>query len=281
MNNPTSENATPESIRLPEKPIHEDRPGDVVVISQATLYYGLTAILFFVAGFAIAWVVFATRADDIKAVASSAAREAVSTAIAGMAVSGNGAVQQVQPTPIGRQTINVSNTMPAWGPADAKVTLVEFSDFQCPYCELWFQRVYPKLKQNYGDKIHFVYRHFPLGAPMHPDSEPAALAAECAKEQNKFWEYHDVLFSNQSDLSRGALIKYAGDVKVGNVDQFTKCFDTQKFKQIVDSDFNEGAGYSVNGTPTFFINGNILVGAQDYSVFASMIDKELQSASGR
>src|SRR5260221_10425 len=136
--------------------------------------------------------------------------------------------------------------MPSWGPADARVTVVEFSDFQCPYCESFYTNTYSKLKQTYGDKIHFVYRHYPL--PQHQDAEPAANAAECAKEQGKFWEYHDVLFSNQNNLSHDAFIEYANLVKVGNVDQFTKCIDSKKYQSVIDADQQAGNDYFVSGT---------------------------------
>jgi protein-disulfide isomerase len=282
MENPTPETSQPEPISLPPLPEQEPhsqpkkyvpRRSDDIVISKTTLYYLLVATIFFVAGFFVAWVVFNLRSDDIRTTASNAAREAVTTAIADL--SGGAAAA---PTPIPRQDITVSNTMPAWGPNDAKVTIVEFSDFQCPYCESFYTHTYTKLKQTYGDKIRFVYRHYPL-YQIHPDAEPAANAAECAKEQGKFWEYHDILFSNQSDLSRDALIKYASTVKVQNTDQFTKCIDSKKYQSVIDADQQAGDGYAVTGTPTFFVNGNMLVGAQPYEVFVKAIDTELKAAS--
>jgi protein-disulfide isomerase len=254
------------------------RKSDDIVISMTTLNYAIIAILFFALGFALSWIVFNMRGDDIRTTASNAAREAVTTAIADLSAGGGGA-PAATPTSIPRQTISVSPSMPAWGPSDAKVTVVEFSDFQCPYCESFYTRTYAKLKQNYGDKIRFVFRHYPL-YQIHPDAMSSANASECAKEQGKFWEYHDLLFSNQANLSRDALIKYATTAKVENIDQFTQCLDTKKYQSVVDSDQLAGDGYFVTGTPTFFVNGNILVGSQPYEAFVAAIEKELKATGG-
>jgi protein-disulfide isomerase len=252
------------------------KQSDTVVITRTTLYLVLTAIFFFIAGFIVAWFTLSTRGDDLKTVAASAAREAVSTVVAEL---GRGQQQAAEPTAIPRQVVTVNDSMSSWGAKNAKVTLVEFTDFQCPYCERFFKRTYTRLKAEYGDKIQFVFRHFPL-TQIHPDAENASLAAECAKEQGRFWEYHDVLFNNQNNLSRQALIEYASAVSVPDISQFTQCFDSQKYKAVISADLQAGDSYYVTGTPTFFINGNILVGAQEYDAFKAMIDRELQQAGG-
>jgi protein-disulfide isomerase len=269
-------------IQLPEKPADEARPSDSIVISQATIYYFVIAILFFVAGFGVAWILFSTTTGStvasIKADVVNAAQSAVASAVANMPA-GNAVAAAATETPIPPQNVSPGQNI-AWGPADAKVTIVEFSDFQCPFCERFFKLTYPLIKQKYGDKVRFVYRNFPL-TQIHPQAEQSALAAECANEQGKFWDYHDELFSNQQDLSRDALIKYAQNAKVSNISQFTTCFDSKKYQDQVNKDLNDGLGYYVNGTPTFFINGKILVGAQPYEVFEKAIDQELSSAGGR
>jgi protein-disulfide isomerase len=275
MDNPTPESNVPqpEPIKMPSEPPQETRRDDILVINQTTLYMFLTAIVFFAAGFIVAWLTFQTRADDIRSTASGAAREAIRTAIAEL---GNAPT----PTTLPRQDVKFSDTMPSWGPADAKVTIVEFSDLQCPFCESFYNRAYQQIKNNYGDKIHFVFRHFPIPS-LHPDAENASYAAECAKEQGRFWEFHNVvLSSNGSNLSRDGLIEHARTAQVANMDQFTQCLDTQKYKAVVQEDVKAGEGYYVNGTPTFFINGDILVGAQSYEVFKAKIDSELQSTGG-
>jgi len=276
MDNPNA--ALPE--KLPEKTPRERRReveahSGEIVISQTTLYYFVIAVLFFIAGFAVAWVTFNARADDIKNAAVSAARDAVKSAIAD---ANSGVGSAAAPTAVPKQDIKFTTTSPAWGPANARVTVVEYSDFQCPFCEMFYQNTYPLIRKNYGDKVRFVYQHYPLTS-IHPDAMRAANAAECAREQDKFWEYHDALFSNQRDLSRDALIKYAGVVQMPNPKQFSDCLDAEKYKQNINDQENAGTGYSVSGTPTFFINGNILVGAQDYKTFAAMIDKELSGAN--
>ncbi len=277
MDKPT--NTAPDPVHLPGKPASEPRPGDVIVINQTTVYYFVIALLFFIAGFAVAWIVFSTTTNyavsNMKADVISAVNSAVSSA---MANAQPGAIAQATETPVPRQSVTFEKA-PIWGPADAKVTIVEFSDFQCPYCEIFFKQTYPLIKQKYGDKIRFAYRHFPISA-LHPDAERAALASECANEQGKFWDYHDALFGNQQNLSRDALIKYASMVKVTDVQQFTTCLDTQKYMGKVQEDMNAGTGYSVTGTPTFFINGNILVGAQAFSTFSAYIDREMAQAGG-
>src|SRR5260221_113503 len=232
MENPNSDmpetpadSSAQQPVRLPDAKPVQDRPNDVIVISQSTIYYFVIAILFFVAGFVVAWVTFTARAEDIKSIAVSAAREAVQSALA----NGGSGQAAAAPTEIPRQEVTIRDTDPSWGPANAKVTIVEFSDFQCPYCEMFFQRTYPLLQKNYGDKVRFVFRNYPISG-LHPDADRAAYAAACAKEQNKFWEYHDVLFKNQNDLSRDALIKYASQANITDSKQFTDCLDKEKYK---------------------------------------------------
>ena len=160
---------------------------------------------------------------------------------------------------------------PSKGPAGAKIEMIEFSDFQCPYC----LRAFPIVKQvlqTYGDRIRFVYRNYPL--PNHPQSRPAAEAGACAAEQGKFWEYHDRLFSNQDKLSDTDLKQHA--VALGlNAGQFTECVNTRKYQKDVDADIEAGNELGVTGTPAFFINGRALDGAQPFEVFKQVIDEEL------
>jgi protein-disulfide isomerase len=160
---------------------------------------------------------------------------------------------------------------PTKGPATAPVEMIEFSDFQCPFCE----RAFPTLARvlnDYGDKIHFVYRHFPLNG--HPQARPAAEAAACAAEQGKFWPYHDRLFGDQSKLGDADLKKSAAALGM-DAAQFNACVDSRKYKDEVDADIRAGEEVGVNGTPAFFINGRELTGAQPYEAFKSIIDDEL------
>ncbi len=160
---------------------------------------------------------------------------------------------------------------PIKGPKNAPVTIVEFSDFQCPFCG----RVPPTLKQlesDYGNKIRIAFRMQPL--PFHDHAQLAAEAALAAHEQGKFWEMHDLLFANQQKLERADLENYAKQLGL-NMDKFKSALDTGKFKGVIDKDKAEAAKVGANGTPTFFINGNRLVGAQPADAFKKMIDAEL------
>ncbi len=176
---------------------------------------------------------------------------------------------------IQRYEIPIDDTDPILGPKDAPITIVEFADFQCPFCIRHAQETYPLLLQNYGDKIRFVYKDFPLTS-LHPDAYPAALSAQCAREQNKFWEYHDLLFTGTLGLGRQAYDAYAQQLGL-DMTAFDKCLDDQKYSDLVQADLALGKKIGVNSTPTFFINGIALVGAMPYDTFAQIIDYELST----
>jgi len=169
-----------------------------------------------------------------------------------------------------RQKVASANS-PAKGSPNAPIELIEFSDFQCPFCLRADPTVQQVLK-TYGDRIRFVYRHYPL--PNHPNARPAAEAAACANEQGKFWPYHDRLFADSTRLSAADLKKTAADLGM-NASQFNACVDSHKSKAEVDKDIREGEEAGVNGTPAFFINGRALSGAQPFDAFKRIIDEEL------
>jgi protein-disulfide isomerase len=160
---------------------------------------------------------------------------------------------------------------PARGPNDAKVTLVEFSDFQCPYCGKAHDTV-EQVMQSYAGKVRLVFRNFPLD--FHKNAEKAAEAAMCANEQGKFWEYHDVLFKNQQTLEVPQLKDHAKEVGLDGTN-FSACLDSGKYKKSVDEDMAAGQKVGVSGTPAFFINGVMLSGAQPFDEFKRVIDQEL------
>jgi protein-disulfide isomerase/autonomous glycyl radical cofactor GrcA len=170
--------------------------------------------------------------------------------------------------------VDVAATGPARGPADAKVTIVEFSDFQCPYCGAAFGTV-EQLMQQYAGKVKLVFRQFPL--PMHPQAEKAAEASLCAADQNKFWEMHDLLFKNQKKLEVPDLKTWAASAGVGDPAKFAQCLDSGEKKKLVESDMEAGQAAGVNGTPAFFINGVFLNGAMPIEEFKKLIDPELAS----
>jgi protein-disulfide isomerase len=164
---------------------------------------------------------------------------------------------------------------PSRGPANAAVEIIEFSDFQCPYC----LRAHPVVEQvlrTYGDRVRFVYRHFPLES--HPNARPAAEAAACAADQNKFWAYHDRLFDHQDKLSGDDLKAHAAALGL-DVSRFDDCVSSRKFRKDVEADIAAGASAGVTGTPAFFVNGRVLEGAQPYEVFSRVVDEELKLAA--
>ncbi len=187
---------------------------------------------------------------------------------------GRPGAQAAQATPTAEvRRIDVSvGDAPSIGPQDAPVTIIEFSDYQCPYCKLWHDQVYDELMANYPGKVRFVYRDFPLDG--HPEALPAAEAAHCAGEQNAYWEFSDALFGRAYGLSRAAYLRYAGALDL-NMDSFTACLDSQRYQSSVTSELEYAYGLGVQSTPTFFINGIPLVGAQSFEDFKKIIDQEL------
>lgn len=173
-------------------------------------------------------------------------------------------------------TFNIDQNDRIRGNFDAPITLVEFSDFECPFCE----RHYPtlnKILNDYSGKVRLVYKHFPLG--FHPNAQKAAEASECADEQGKFWEYHDKLFENlDTGYSTENFKKWAKDLGL-NSGKFNDCLDSGKFAQKVQNDYQEGIGKGVNGTPATFINGQLVSGALPYEAFKQIIDSLLTQAA--
>lgn len=163
------------------------------------------------------------------------------------------------------------------GNKNAKVTMIEFSDYECPFCGRHFTDTYPQIKKDYIDtgKVKLVFRDFPLS--FHQSAQKAAEAAECAGEQGKYYEMHDKLYSNQQALDVASLKKYAQELGL-NTAKFNDCLDTGKMAAEVKKDLADGQSYGVQGTPAFFINGNLISGAQQYSVFKQAIDAALAAA---
>lgn len=166
-----------------------------------------------------------------------------------------------------------SDGFPSLGPADAPIVIVEFSDFQCPFCKRFYDETYRQLMNAYPGKIRFVYRHLPLTS-IHPEAFPAAEASMCANEQNAFPQYHDKLFENQDKLGRALYMQIAADLSLDIV-SFEDCLNTGRSKDLIQQDSDFALNLGVQSTPTFFINGLAIVGAQPFSAFQQVIDKEL------
>ena len=184
--------------------------------------------------------------------------------------------QAAAPTPVPGQKVDVGvGTLPLLGNKNAKVTIVEFSDLQCPFCKRFFDDALPQIKKEYIDtgKVKLVYRDFPLG--IHEMAQTYAEAAECAHEQGKFWEMHDKIFGEQKNgvATVDDLKKWARGFGVKE-DQFNTCIDTKKYAEEVAKDLKDGEAAGVQGTPSFFINGKLVVGAVPFSV----LEKEIEAA---
>lgn len=162
---------------------------------------------------------------------------------------------------------------PFVGSEKAAVTIVEFSDFQCPFCSRAAETVH-EVQKKYGNKVKIAFRHFPL--PMHKDAKPAAEASLCLNEQgtSKFWKFHDILFKNQDKLDAANLEKYAKEAG-GDVKKYNECMQAKKYAQAVQADMEYGEKIGVKSTPTFFVNGQIISGAVPIESFSELIDDEL------
>jgi protein-disulfide isomerase len=158
----------------------------------------------------------------------------------------------------------------AIGSSDAPVTIVEFTDYDCPYCRRYYHETFPQIMERYGDQIRYVMRHFPL-ASMHPEAVKAAEAAECAAEDGRFWEFHDLIMQGVPSLAVESLKEYAADIGV-NTTAFNRCLDDGVKATAVQQDLRDGYMHGVRGTPNFFVNGYSLSGAQPIDVFSAYIE---------
>jgi len=234
------------------------------------------AIAMFVGGYSIG-----TLNDSDSGVSSEELKEIISE------IKINTAVQQPSQPGVA-QIFQVSlDDDPFMGDPDAPVTIVEFSDFQCPFCSRFAEQTLPEIEENYikTGKVKLVYKDFPLDN-LHTNARPAHIASECADEQGKFWEYHDILFENQAQWSRlsstdlsSQLNEYATTLELNSA-SFDSCLSSQDIADEVNADFLQASSYGATGTPTFFIgtekDGFIkLVGAQPYAAFQNAIDNQL------
>lgn len=189
------------------------------------------------------------------------------------AAAGAGAAQAAEmPQKVTRYDIPTAGD-PGTGPEDAPIVIVEFSDYECPYCQKWHAEVWPQIQSKYGDQVRLVYRDFPLSG-MHPNASPAALAANCAEDQGRYWEFHSALFSGKYPLSTKSYIAISNDLGMDG-EAFAACFDSQKYKDEIEEDYQFAAQLGIQSTPTFFINGLAVVGAQPFEMFDQVITMEL------
>jgi len=177
-----------------------------------------------------------------------------------------------KPLPPDKQKLILENAACPFGPDDAKVQIVEFSDFQCPYCSRAANAT-KKIKEKYADKVRFVFRHFPLS--FHKNAKLASLAASAACAQGKFWEYHDLVFENQRAMERADLEKYAEKLKL-DMKAFKKALDDKTYEKAVDADQKLGEQVFVRGTPTMFLNGKRVANPTDFDAISKQIEEALK-----
>ena len=265
-------------LEIQEKPILQSSNKKPISTGIVIALVAVVAIAAFFAGSYFSML----NSDTVSKTELDSAVAKLEAKIASIPTSG----QPTQPT----QPIKISlDDDPVRGNPDAPITILEFSDFQCPFCARFYVQTLPSIKEEYIDtgKVNFVYRDFPIQS-IHPNALPAAVAAECANEQGKYWEYHDILFEKQNSwakLDTDTLIstfsQYANDVGLKE-DQFGSCLETGKYLEEIQHDLNDGRSYDITGTPGFFIGneeiGFVKVsGAQPFESFKRVIDAQLES----
>lgn len=242
---------------------------DMVLVSRTTINYVIIAVMFFAVGLIVGAVSFGSSSSATADIDQDAVEMAVQNVLVDAGL--------IQP-PANMDAIVDDD--PFLGPADAPIVIVEFSAYACPYCGRHYNDTLVPLLENYGEYIKYVYRDFPS---INPDvSYPASFAANCALEQDAFWEYHEALFADQTGLAQSGgntsfLIGLAGDLSL-DTESFSNCLINNTYVEEVNNDFNAGISLGISGTPSFYINGQAHSGARPYSYFESIIQRELTQA---
>lgn len=275
MENPTRppEETTPAPPAAPPAPVTEAAyadPATVLVIPRAFFNYVVIAIAFFALGALVTYLtmtgLFNANSEENQAIVFNAVSTVQANIVAANPTEDPGLVEGSI-----YETITVDDD-PAIGPENAPVTMIEFSDFRCPFCGRYALETFPLLQANYGDRVRFVYRDLPI---LGQASQIAAIAGHCASEQNKFWEFHEWAFAHQQEFSPEAFDAWATSEGL-DVTVFNTCIDTQSESPEFVADYQAVAALTGRlGTPMFFINGEFISGAQPYQVFAEAIDRAI------
>lgn len=263
----TTELGAPHRETAPDSP-ETSNAETAVVIPRVLFNYVVIAVACFIIGLAIGIFGYDRVVQNNRDENSELIGSAVAAVVAAL---------PQQPTPVPTVDPNMRYDVtdagnPALGPADAPVTIIEFGDFNCGYCRRFFDETLEPLLQAYEGRVRFVYRDYPI---LGQSSVLAALAAECADDQGQFWAFHDRVYSEQV-LTREVFVQYATELEM-DVDTFTTCFDDATHQPEIEADYLAGAQLGVGGTPTFYINGKVLVGAQPYENFVAAIEAELNA----
>lgn len=239
---------------------------DEFVTFKRSHFYSVLIVLAFATGVLVGYVAWGRNAATTVTAAAPAPASAAQQPPA-----------QVQAAPVTPQSQFTRYDIaiegyPSNGPEDAKIVIVEFSDFQCPYCRRFHQETYKALLDAYPGQIRFVYRNLPL-TQIHPEAMSAAVASLCANDQNVYWDYHDKLFSSET-LGDDAYVQYATELGL-DMDKFSACLTGGEYDDFIQQDMDYSLSIGVQSTPTFFINGLAIIGAQPLTSFQQLIDKEL------
>jgi len=255
------ENITPDTgLEITEEFIK----GDSTLTFNRSHVYAALLPLTFVVGVAVGYIFWGRSTPNATAGDTAAVAPAAEAAPAQAA--------QVQPEQVQRYDIPEDDD-PVFGPNEAPITIVEFSDFECPYCRRWHLEVWPQIQAAYADEVRLIFRDFPLST-IHANATPAAAAANCAGEQDSYWEFNELLFSMEMGLDKNAYEQYASQLNL-DMDAFNECLDSGRQNDEINGDYEYAANLGVRSTPTFFVNGIPLVGAQPFEVFQDLIEQEL------
>jgi protein-disulfide isomerase len=238
----------------------ESGRSDTLTFKRTHVYSALLPLAF-VVGLAVGYLFWGRGLDDSPvAVPQTAVGESANQA------------PDAQPQEIQRYEISEDDD-PVFGPDNAPITIIEFSDYECPYCRKWHVETWPLLQEAYPEQIRLVYRDFPL-SNIHANATPAAAAANCAGEQSRYWEFSDLLFSMSYNIDKPGYQAYADELGL-DMDSFNQCLESGRYNDEVNADFEYAANLGVSSTPTFFVNGIPVVGAQPFEIFSQLIDQEL------
>ncbi|MBZ0294699.1 MAG: thioredoxin domain-containing protein [Anaerolineae bacterium] len=274
------ENNPPEKPIQPPEPVYIEQQApsaeppaapSVMIIPREAFNYLIIAVIFGVVGGFVGYMFASSRVADNQALIDEAVAAIISAQEESLSAI---AVPPSLDNPDSRFTVRADETR-FQGPEDAPVVIVEFSDFNCTYCNRFANETLNPLLTNYEGKVRFTYRDYPI---LAESSLTAALAGHCAAEQGNFWDYHTMLFENRGEFAREQLIGYAESIGL-DADSFTTCLDEERYLDTVVADYRDGEGLGIRGTPAFFINGRPISGAQPYEVFAGIIDEELAAAA--
>lgn len=248
--------------------VQEAHDPNVLTISRVAVNYAVIAITCFIVGAVVGVFGYDRIEQSNRTENSELINGAVAAVVAALPQSPT-AVPTLDPNI--RYNIDEAGN-PTIGPEDALVTIIEFGDFHCRFCKSFVDNTLDPLLDTYEGRVRFVFRDYPI---LGDSSVQAALAGECADDQDQFWAYHDLLYTGQ-DLTRVGFVQYATELGM-DLDAFNTCLDDVAHQADIEADYRAGAQLGVTGTPTFFINGKMFVGAQPYENFVAAIEAELNN----